>query len=404
MNRRQMMVLSGAAMAARVPEAAAQAAAQAAPEPGQDSPDKLLLKDYRPQSIYRVQKSDIKRAKFPVFDVHCHGARPLEQLDQMVRLMDAVNVEKTVIFTGASTPERFAEMAKPYAKYANRFDMWCGFDMTGVDQPGFGPAAVKALEGCHAAGALGIGELSDKGFGFRGRPAGAPGAARGAAGAGGPGRGGTGRGTAPSKPGPHLDDPLMDSLFERCAQLGMPINIHVSDPIWAYQPMDRTNDGLMNGFLWKIDDKQPGILGHDGLVESLGKAAERHPKTIFIACHLANLDYDLTRLGQMLDRHPNLYADISARFAELGPIPRAVNQFFRKYSNRLLYGTDNTYGQDMFTDTFRLLESNDEHFYGSFFRQYHWALYGAGLPDDVLKKLYRDNAVAVFKRAKSNAA
>jgi hypothetical protein len=403
MNRRQMMMFSGAALAANgaaAPRGPAQVSLDAAP----DTPDKLLLKDFRPVSIYRVPQSDIKRAKFPVFDVHCHGATPIDRLDEMVRLMDAVGVEKTVIFTGAGAADRFAEIAKPYSKYPNRLDLWCVFDMTGAGEPGFGPGAVKALEACHAAGALGVGELSDKGWGFRGRPAGAAaGAGRGAAGAAGAGRGAAGRGTPPT-PGPHPDDARMDALWDRCAQLGMPINIHVSDPIWAYQPMDRTNDGLMNGYTWRIDDKQPGILGHNGLIESLESAVRKHPKTTFIACHLANLDYDLTRLGQMFDRNPNLYVDISARFSELGPIPRFVNQFFQKYSDRILYGTDNGYGQSMFSDTFRLLETTDEHFYGSFFRQYHWPLYGAGLPDDVLKKLYRDNAVAVFRRARSNAA
>jgi hypothetical protein len=392
MNRRQMMMVSGAALAARAPAAPAPLApAQTSPDAGQDTPEKLLLKDYRPESIYRVPKSDIKRAKFPIFDVHCHGARPIEQLDQMVGTMDAVGVEKTVIFTGASSADRFAEIAKAYSNYPNRFDLWCSFDMTGADQPGFGPGAVQALEACHAAGALGVGEMSDKGRGFAVRAAGA-------------GRGGAGRGPAPSAPGPHPDDPRMDALFERCAQLGMPINIHVSDPIWAYQPMDRTNDGLMNAYTWRIDDKQPGILGHNGLMESLEQAVRRHPKTIFIACHLANLDYDLTRLGQMFDRNPNLYGDISARYAELSPIPRFVSQFFQKYSDRILYGTDMGYNQRMFSATFRLLETSDEHFYEIDQFHYHWPLYGFGLPDDVLKKLYHDNAVAVFRRARSNAA
>ena len=395
MNRRRMMMLSGAALAARAPAAPApQAPAQTTPEAGQGTPEKLLLQDYRPESIYRVPKSDIKRAKFPIFDVHCHGARPIDQLAQMVRTMDAVDVEKTVIFTGASSADRFAEIAKAYSKYPNRFDPWCSFDMTGADRAGFGPGAVKALEACYATGALGVGELSDKGRGVAVRAAGA---------AAGAGSGGAGRGPAPSAPGPHADDPRMDALFERCAQLGMPINIHVSDPIWAYQPMDRTNDGLMNAYTWRIDDKQPGILGHNGLIESLERAVRKHPKTIFIACHLANLDYDLTRLGQMFDRNPNLYGDIAARFAELGPIPLFVSQFFQKYSDRILYGTDMGYNQRMFSATFRLLESPDEHFYEIDQFHYHWPLYGFGLPDDVLKKLYRDNAVAVFRRARSNA-
>ena len=54
-------------------------------------------------------------------------------------------------------------------------------------------------------------------------------------------------------------------------------------------------------------------MGHDDLIKSLEATLKRHPKTVFIACHLANLDYDLTRLGQMLNRCPNLFVDIAAR-------------------------------------------------------------------------------------------
>lgn len=96
--------------------------------------------------------------------------------------------------------------------------------------------------------------------------------------------------------GLHADDPRMDALWDKCSQLGMLVNVHVSDPIWSYEAMDNTNDGLMNGYTWTIK-LVPGVLGHNRLIESLERTAKKHPKTIFSACHLANLDYDLTRLG-----------------------------------------------------------------------------------------------------------
>ena len=371
MNRRYWMMLSGAAMTLRPGSPQAPVPAAGTPE----TPDKILLKDYRPKSIYRIPKTDIQKAKYPIIDVHCHGARPVGQLAEWVKTMDAVGVEKTVIFTGANSAERFAEIQKGYAKYPGRFELWCGFDLSGSDQPGFGANAVKVLEECHRLGASGVGEDSDKGWGFASRPSGA-------------GRDGAGAKSGPAAagqrtPGPHADDPRMDPLWDKCAQLGMPVNIHVSDPIWAYQPMDNTNDGLMNGYTWRIDDKQPGILGHNGLIESLERACQKHRKTVFIACHLANLDYDLTRLGQIFDRHPNLYADISARFAETAPIPRFFNQFLRKYPDRVLYGTDMPYTLRIFATTFRILESNDEHFYARdlyFNFDYHWPMHGFVMP------------------------
>ena len=311
MNRRRWMMLSGAALVRRAGAAGPQQPVGPNPSPVQVTPDKLLLKDYRPRSIYKVPQTEVPKAKYPIIDVHNHGVRPPQQLDEMVKTMDAVGVERTVIFTGASNPETFAEARRTYSKFLGRFDLWCSFDLAGSDQPGFGPNALKALEQCRHLGALGVGEVVDKGKGL-GATVGTEPASWGRMG-----------GPRPSA-GPHPDDPRMDALWERCAQLGMPVNIHVSDPIWAYLPKDNTNDGLMNGFTWRLNDK-PGLLGHDGLIESLERALNKHPKTIFIACHLANLDYDLTRLGQMFDRNPNLYADISARFSEIAPIPRFVN-------------------------------------------------------------------------------
>jgi len=397
MNRREAMMFSGMALASR--RAFAQAPQGARPQdadapPG--SPPTILLKDWRPKSIYKVTETLIAKAKFPVMDVHCHGARPIEDLDKWVKIMDAAGVEKTIIFTGVSTPGPFAERIKPYAKYPGRFDFWCSFNLDRVDEPGFGPAAVKALEDCHRLGARGVGEVTDKGRGI-----GAMGASAGDAmlAANARASGAVPRGAAK---GPHADDPRMEALWNKCGQLGMPINMHVSDPVWAYQPMDVTNDGLMLGWTWRIN-VTPDMYGHDQLVDSLEKAAHNHPKTIFIACHLANLDYDLGRLGHMFDRNANLYADISARSAEIATIPRFANQFFQKYSDRCVYGTDNTYSPQMFGTTFRILESTDDHFYtGSF--GLHWPLNGLGLPDDVLKKLYRDNMLTAYKKAQSNAA
>src|SRR4051794_14668446 len=137
MNRRKWMILSGAAAA--LPPVIGRGQSPQAQAPGETAatPDKLLLKDYRPKSIYKIPVSDIKKAKYPILDVHCHGARPVEQLPQWVRMMDDVGVEKSVIFIAAGTADRFAEAAQPYHQYGNRFELWCSFDMAGNDEPGF---------------------------------------------------------------------------------------------------------------------------------------------------------------------------------------------------------------------------------------------------------------------------
>jgi uncharacterized protein len=142
------------------------------------------------------------------------------------------------------------------------------------------------LERCVQAGARGIGELSDKGQGLRFA-------------------GGIARGL-------HLDDARLDPVLARAGELQLPINIHVADPIWMYEPMDATNDGMMNALRWRLDNR-PDIVGHSGMIDILERAVRKHPGTTFIACHFANLSYDLARLGRLLDDYPNLHADCLAR-------------------------------------------------------------------------------------------
>lgn len=338
------------------------------------SPETLLLKDYRPQSIYKIPITDIPRAKHPVIDMHSHPyAKTAQEIDQWVRTMDDVGIEKTILLT-MTTGAQFDDIQKKYSKYFERFEMWCGFDFTDYPKPGFPASAVKELERCHQAGARGVGEIHDKGKGLR-----------------------SGKSNAP---GMHPDDPRVDALLEKCGELGMPISLHVADPIWMYQKMDRHNDGLMNAYEWRLDN-QPGIVDLSGMIEILERTLARHPNTTFIACHFANLDYDLARLGEVLDRHPNLHADIAARYAETAPIPRFAAQFYEKHASRLVYGTDMGMDKAMYQVTFRILESLDEHFYEIDQFSYHWSLNGLGLGDGILKQLYHDNAARLLETVKS---
>jgi predicted TIM-barrel fold metal-dependent hydrolase len=340
------------------------------------SPETILLKDYRPQSIYKIPVTEIAKAKFPVIDMHSHPyAKTEREIEEWVKNMDSVGVEKTIILT-MTTGAEFDEIHRKYAKYSDRFEMWCGFDFTGYDKPGFGAGAIRELERCQEAGARGVGEIHDKGQGLV-----------------------SGKSKAA---GMHPDDPRMDSLFEKCGELGMPISLHVADPIWMYQKMDRHNDGLMNAYLWRLDN-QPNIVGLAGMIEILERTAARHRNSTFVACHFANLDYDLGRLGEVLERNPNLYADIAARYAETAPIPRFAAQFYAKYSDRLVYGTDMGLDQAMYRITFRILESLDEHFYEIEQFSYHWSLNGFGLSGAILRQVYHDNAAKLLDaRVKAN--
>ena len=318
----------------------------------QTPPDEILLKDYKPRSIFKIPETRIEKARYGVIDVHSHDyVRTDAEVDRWVRTMEDVGVEKVTILSGYTGARFDAALAK-YGKHPKRFIVWCGLDYSGLQQSNFGPGAIVELERCHKAGATGVGELSDKGRGL---------------------------GSTSNTFGIHIDDARMDAILAKCADLHMPVNIHVGEDKWMYEPMDATNDGLMNAWKWRVTNA-PGILQHDEVVASLGRAVEKHPRTTFIACHLANCCSDLDR------------------FAELSPIPRAVSRFCQRYQDRICYGTDFNPDPQIYRATFRLLETADEHFYDAYFRKYHWPMHAFALPDEVLKKVYRENA-SKFLRA-----
>ncbi len=334
--------------------------------------NKLPLADYRPVSIYNIPVTRIEKAAFPATDMHTHDyAKTQEEVDRWVETMKNAGIEKSVIISG-ETGAAFDTLIQKYSGYPEQFEIWCGIDYTGYDSdPAWTDHAIKELERCHDLGAKGVGELGDKGEGlFYSKPTAAYGL--------------------------HMDDPALRPVWKRCAELGMPVNIHVADPIWMYEAMDSTNDGLMNAWKWRIDLSKENILNHQELMATLDNVAAQNPGTIFIACHFANCSHDLGILGAMLDKNSNLFADISARYAETAPIPRHVKAFYEKYQDRLLYGTDMGPDPEMYGITFRILESEDEHFYENDQFGYHWALNGFGLPGEILEKVYNKNAKTLY--------
>lgn len=344
------------------------AVAVAADQPG--DAEKILLKNYRPVSMYKIPRTKVPKARYPAIDMHGHDyAKTEEDVPLWIKTLDAVSIEKVIVMTMKTGP-KFDEVVAKYKKYPDRFQLWCGLDLTGYDKPGYRPAAVRELERCYRAGARGVGEISDKGLGMINQDSKAP--------------------------RMHLDDPRLDPLYEKCADLHIPINFHVGEPIWFYLPMDEKNDGLMNAYHWRLDDKT-NLVSHEGMIQVLENVLNRHPKMTVIACHYANCEYDFSILARLLDTYPNLYADISGRYEETGPIPRATSQFIIKYQDRLLYGTDMGRGLQQYEFSFHILETLDEAFYENGDR-YHWAYYGFGLDDAVLRKLYRTNALKILAR------
>ena len=209
----------------------------------EDPVDALKLKDYDPVSVFVMEEHHPSAARFSTIDMHSHAYRNDEAgIRQWVKTLDENNIEKVIVHTKAFG-EEFDRLYDLFTGISDKFEVWCGFDMTKWDQPEFPECAVKELERCFAKGAGGVGELIDKGLGERISSSG-------------------------REVGLHFNDPKFDALFEKCVELGMPVSIHSGDPIWMYEPLDSHNDGYMNAKHWWIDLSVPGTLDLDGVVHN----------------------------------------------------------------------------------------------------------------------------------------
>lgn len=335
--------------------------------------DKILLKDFNPTVVNNLPVTKVDRAKYTIIDMHSHDyAVNQEEIAQWVKVMDEVGVENTAIMHCSWIGRPFEEVVEAYAPFKERFRLWCCFDYSDMSEEGIQKACALLERYHNELGAVGVGELGDKGEGdLYARPV-------------------EGKDI-------HIDDPRIRPLIQKAGELKMPISIHIAEPYWMYLPMDETNDGLVNAVTWHVDTTN--CYGYNKLMETFENALRENPNTLFIACHYLNMNHDLPRLGALLDKYPNMYMDISARVAESAHTPRATREFLIKYQDRVLFGTDNGMEADMYRKIFRVLETNDEHFYVPDYG-YHWALSGFNLPDEVLYKLYRGNAERIIKEYK----
>jgi uncharacterized protein len=330
--------------------------------------DNMLLKDWAPRSLVVTRETFVEKARFPAIDCHLHiyGRTP-DQVAEWVQTMDEVGIEKSVVLT-ASTGEAFDNLVDLYpGTYPDRFILYCGIDLENIDGPDFSSRIVTELERCQSKGALGVGEISDKGFGI------------------------TRDASLPRERRLHPDDSRLDAFWKRCGELGLPVNLHVADHPSCWTPLDVYQERTPDYQHFNMNELD--ALHYDELLQIRDRTLARHPGTNFIACHLSNQGHDLEALSMAMDRNPNLYLDTSARDYEMGRTPRSSARFLEKYMDRIVFGTDMGRRKSMFQIHWRLLETDDEYIPG----RVGWKYYGLNLPDHVLEALYRGTALKVHK-------
>jgi predicted TIM-barrel fold metal-dependent hydrolase len=202
-----------------------------------------------------------------------------------------------------------------------------------------------------------------------------------------------------------VDDPRLDPVWDECGRLGIPVFIHSGDPEAFFHPIDASNERYEE----LIEHPDWSFYGRDfpsleEVLEARNRMFAKHPQTRFVSLHMGWPE-NLPWVAGMLDRYPNVMVEFGARQAELGRQPHQTREFFLKYQDRIMFGTDNGMDEEMYRNHFRWLETADEYFdpWG-YPGQGRWKTYGLALPDPVLEKIYHRNGELLFRQFKGVAA
>ena len=324
------------------------------------------IREYKPKSQLVAPQHPVPRAKFPVIDIHSHQPTPISpgDFDRVMTGMQANNLQILVNLSG-SYGERLRDgvAALRASKHKDRMVLFANINFRDRIGPGFGAKAAKQLEDDIKAGAVGLKIFKDLGMFV----------------------------TKADGSRLQVDDPELDPVWATCARLNVPVLIHVAEPAAFFDPLDYTNERWLELSLYPDRRHQQGVR-FETLMTERNAMIKRHPNTRFILAHFGWHGNDLARAGKLLDENPNVFYDVAAVLYDFGRQPRAAHDFFVKYQDRLLFGKD-SFQPEEYPYYWRVFETNDEYF--DYYRDYHafWKLYGLGLPDSVLKKLYYGNAL-----------
>jgi predicted TIM-barrel fold metal-dependent hydrolase len=324
--------------------------------------------DYRPKSTVIAADHLVPRAKFPVVDSHSHLSITPENIEKTIQEMNALNLRVLINLTAGSGErlKRAVEIIRT-SKYPDRFRVFANVDWNGAGGPGWKEKQVAALEQAFKDGAIGLKVTKGLGLGT----------------------------TKADGSRLKVDDPDLDPIWQTAARHNMPVIIHVADPAQFFEPIDYRNERWLELALFPgrqyPREKFPSF---EELMGERDRMFARNAKTRFINAHFGWHGNDLGRAAKHLDSLPNVVLEVGAVLYEFGRQPRAAREFFIKYQDRVLFGKD-AYEPSEYPYYWRVFETHDEYF--DYYRNYHafWKLYGMGLPDAVLRKLYYQNALKI---------
>jgi predicted TIM-barrel fold metal-dependent hydrolase len=206
-----------------------------------------------------------------------------------------------------------------------------------------------------------------------------------------------------AKSGAYLlpDDPALLPVYEAIQKADRTLVAHLAEPTGAWLPMgagNPENSYYSNNPQWHMLGK-PGAPAKDAILTARDRVVARFPGLRVVGCHLGSNEDDLKRLATRLDAYPNFAVDLAARIRYLATGDRElVREFLTHYQDRILYATDFSYRGGDDRAAARSLQATHDRDWDFFSRgdlmpYAGRSTHGLGLPDGVLRKIFRENAL-----------
>ncbi|UOB17637.1 amidohydrolase family protein [Abyssalbus ytuae] len=330
------------------------------------------FEQYDPPSTLVIPGKEITKAKYPFIDVHNHQFRmPEMNLKELIAEMDKLNMKVMVNLSGRGRGEEEhlrGALNNVNNNFPDRFIVFTNINFNNVDEAGWTEKVMLQLEKDVEFGANGLKVYKSLGMDNK-----------------------DSKGNRVK-----IDDPRIAPVWDKCAELGIPVLIHSADPKSFWLPHDHNNERWLELKLRPRRKREDSITAPwETIINEQHNVFRKHKKTKFINAHLGWYGNDLASLAKLMDEFPNMYTEIGAVISELGRQPRFAKAFLTKYQDRVMFGKDAWNPEEYYT-YFRVLESADEYF--PYYKRYHafWKMYGLDLDDEVLKKIYYKNALKVI--------
>ncbi|NLC14528.1 MAG: amidohydrolase family protein [Chloroflexi bacterium] len=347
---------------------------------GQTTSGMIPLNEFHPVSELVVSEHLIKKAKHPVIDAHNHlrlRSTGDSTPEDLISEMDRFNIRLIVDLDGHSGGGVEQQLKRFVEPYPDRFTLFLQYDISDIDSPDFAYQIRSLTKKYCERGISGIKFLKWLGLRYK------------------------------DKNGIFIkpDDDRLKPIWESAARYDLPVTIHIADPIAFFKPITPENERYEELFEhphWSFAD--PRFYRFEELMESQERLLEKNPDTRYIVAHVGSNSENLKRVGQLLDKYPNMFVDTAERIADLGRQPYSSREFLIKYQDRVLYGTDLLPNETNVSGNYRFFETMDEYFtYNSLeeHNQGRWYIYGVGLPDEVLQKIYFKNALKVIPKLRA---